>query len=124
MKSQSPIVYRYRLGRAETIRRSEFVVSRYLCADNLLNAMPACGRTACRMLRRQEAATQSQPGLDSLIVGLPAPDWLAKLVAPDADHERFSCTTGIHRLQPGEGTRLKLSASLGSAFRALVFDLS
>ena len=76
---------------------------------------------ATRAGRRQEAATQSQPEFDSLDVGLPAPDWLAKPTAPDTGRlvERL-----YHRLQLGEGTRLKLSASLSSTLRASVFDLS
>ena len=73
---------------------------------------------ATRARRRQEAATQSQPELDSLTVGLPAPDWLAEPAAPDI--ERFSWLLN-------EGTRLKLMlklcASLSSALRVLGFDL-
>ena len=78
---------------------------------------------ATRARRRQEAATQSQPELDSLTVGLPAPDWLAKPAAPDIERQ-LAAKRLCHRLQLGEGTRLKLSASLSSALRVLVFDLS
>ena len=76
---------------------------------------------ATRALRRQKAATQSQPECDSLAVSLPAPGWLAKPAAPDT--ERLSADRLYHRLQLDGGRRRQLSASLGSTLRLPVFDL-